>query len=153
MGVHTSNGEAARNMVIAGVGLGMMMQIFVLSVQNSVARRSMGTATALAQFSRSIGATLGVTLMGVIVNQQLPAGVRAEGTAIHRLPTAGRVALANALHPAFLAAACLCGLVFVISLLWVREVPLRRGVEDEVVIGDEASPQPASPAKALRSET
>jgi len=143
MNVHTTNAEAARNMVIAGIGLGMMMQIFVLSVQNSVSRRSMGTATALTQFSRSIGATLGVTLMGVIVNQQLPANVQGEGTVIHRLPAAGRLALANALQPAFLAAAGLCALVFVISLLWVREVPLRRGYEEEVPLGDEASPQPA----------
>jgi hypothetical protein len=153
MNVHTTNGIAARNMVIAGIGLGMMMQIFVLSVQNSVPRRAMGTATALSQFSRSIGATLGVTLMGVIVNQNLPADVRAEGTAIHRLPEAGRAALANALHPAFLAAACLCALVFVISLLWVREVPLRGGFDEETVVGDDASPQPASPREALRSET
>ena len=153
MGVHTTNGEAARNMVIAGVGLGLMMQIFVLSVQNSVPRRAMGSATALTQFSRSIGATLGVTLMGVIVNQRLPASVRAEGVAVHRLPEAGRAALASALHPAFLAAACLSALVFVISLLWVREAPLRQGFEEDTVVGDEASPQPASPAKALRSET
>ena len=130
-------------MVIAGIGLGMMMQIFVLSIQNSVPRRAMGTATALSQFSRSIGATLGVTLMGVIVNQHLPSSVNVQGTAIHRLPLAGRVALANALHPAFLAAAALCVLVFVISLLWVREVPLRRGYGDEIPLGDEASPQPA----------
>ena len=135
MGVNTTNAEAARNMVIAGIGLGMMMQIFVLSVQNSVPRRAMGSATALSQFSRSIGATLGVTLMGVIVNQRLPAAVRANGTAIHRLPAAGRLALANALHPAFLAAAVLCALVFVISLLWVREVPLSKGLEEEVTVG------------------
>ncbi len=141
MGVGTTNGIAARNMVIAGIGLGMMMQIFVLSIQNSVPRRAMGTATALSQFSRSIGATLGVTLMGVIVNQHLPSSVNVQGTAIHRLPRAGRVALANALHPAFLAAAALCVLVFVISLLWVREVPLREGFE---TVGDEASPQPAA---------
>src|SRR5438876_7425194 len=140
MGVHTTNGEAARNMLIAGIGLGMMMQIFVLSVQNSVPRRSMGTATALTQFSRSIGATLGVTLMGVIVNQQLPANVRGEGTVIHRLPAAGRLALANALQPAFLAAAGLCALVFVISVLWVREVPPRRGYVAEIAVGDDASP-------------
>jgi EmrB/QacA subfamily drug resistance transporter len=146
MGVGTTNGQAARNMVIAGIGLGSMMQIFVLSVQNSVPRRAMGSATALTQFSRSIGSTLGVTLMGVIVNQQLPPSVRGEGTAIHRLPQAGRVALANALHPAFLAAAGLCVLVFVTSVLWVREVPLRSGVEDEPVYGDEASPQPGTTA-------
>jgi EmrB/QacA subfamily drug resistance transporter len=148
MDVHTTNGEAARNMVIAGIGLGMMMQIFVLSVQNSVPRRAMGSATALTQFSRSIGATLGVTLMGVIVNQRLPASVRGEATAIHRLPPAGRAILAHALRPAFFAAAVLCLLVFVISLLWVREVPLRKGVEEDVVVGDEASPQEA----VLRSE-
>jgi len=153
MNVHTTNGEAARNMVIAGIGLGMMMQIFVLSVQNSVPRRAMGTATALSQFSRSIGATLGVTLMGVIVNQHLPPGVRAEGTAIHRLPAAGRLALADALRLAFLAAAILSALVFVISLLWVREVPLRRGLEEEVVVGDETLPQQVSRREALRSET
>jgi EmrB/QacA subfamily drug resistance transporter len=153
MDVHATNGIAARNMVIAGIGLGMMMQIFVLSVQNSVPRRAMGTATALSQFSRSIGATLGVTLMGVIVNQNLPAGVSAQGTAIHRLPEAGRVALADALHPAFLAAAGLCAAVFLISLFWVREVPLRGGFDEEAVVGDEASPQPASPRQALRSET
>ncbi len=151
MDAHTTNAEAARNMVVAGIGLGSMMQIFVLSVQNSVPRRAMGSATALTQFSRSIGATLGVTLMGVIVNQQLPAGVQAQGTVIHRLPQAGRVALANALHPAFLAAAALCAVGFVVSLLWVREVPLRKGVDEEPVYGDEASPQPAAPA-VLRSE-
>jgi EmrB/QacA subfamily drug resistance transporter len=144
MDVHTTNAEAARNMVIAGIGLGMMMQIFVLSIQNSVASRQMGSATALSQFARSIGATLGVTLMGVIVNQRLPAGADLEGATIHRLPLAGRETLANALHPAFLLAAVLCALVFLTSLLWVREVPLRPGLEDAPpVVGDEASPQPA----------
>ncbi len=147
MGVHTTNGEAARNMVIAGIGLGMMMQIFVLSVQNSVPRAAMGTATALTQFSRSIGATLGVTLMGVIVNQNLPSGLQTTGVAIHRLPLAGRVALAHALRPAFLLAAFLCAAVFVISLLWVREAPLRTGLED-VTVADEASAQPGTRAAA-----
>jgi predicted MFS family arabinose efflux permease len=143
MGVSTTNAEAARNMVIAGIGLGMMMQIFVLSVQNSVSRAQMGSATALTQFSRSIGATLGVTLMGVIVNQRLPPSVNTQGAVIHRLPAAGRVALANALHPAFLLAAVLCGLVFLISLLWVREVPLRHELEEGPQVGDETSPQAA----------
>jgi EmrB/QacA subfamily drug resistance transporter len=148
LGVNATKGEAARAMVIAGIGLGMMMQIFVLSVQNSVSRAQMGSATALTQFSRSIGSTLGVALMGVIVNQQLPASVRGEGTVIHRLPPAGREALANALHPAFLLAVVLCALVFVISLLWVREVPLRKGLE-EPAVGDEASPQTARSAQTL----
>ena len=145
LGVNATNADAARAMVIAGIGLGMMMQIFVLSIQNSVQRAQMGAATALSQFSRSIGATLGVALMGLIVNQQLPSNVRERGTVIHRLPPAGREALANALHPAFLLAASLCVVVFTISVLWVREVPLRHGLEDTASpVGDEASPQQAA---------
>ena len=62
-------------------------------------------------------------------------------------PRALRVELANALHPAFLAAAVACGLVLVVSILWIREVPLRRGFED-VAVGDEASPQPGTRAAA-----
>src|SRR5204862_4090024 len=101
MGVSTTNGEAARNMVIAGIGLGAMMQIFVLTVQNAVPPSSIGAGTALTQFSRSIGATLGVTIMGVIVNQGLPRQTQGERI-VHRLPPAARHQLANALHPAFL---------------------------------------------------
>jgi MFS family permease len=128
MTVHTTNGEAARNMVIAGIGLGLMMQVFVISVQSSVPRAVIGSATALTQFARSIGATLGVTLMGVIVNQGLPSGVHGASAelGIHRLPPPLRLALSNALHPAFFAAASVAALVFFIVLFWLDEVPLKR---------------------------
>jgi EmrB/QacA subfamily drug resistance transporter len=130
MNVNTTNREAARNMVVAGVGIGLMMQVFVLSVQNTVSRREIGSATAMTQFARSIGATLGVTIMGVIVNQGLPAGAQNGQVGIHRLPPALRVALANALHPAFLAAACVSALVFVIVIFGIEDVPLREGFDD-----------------------
>jgi EmrB/QacA subfamily drug resistance transporter len=134
MNVHTTNGEAARNMVVAGIGIGSMMQVFVLSVQNAVRREQMGSATALTQFARSIGATVGVTVIGVIVNQGLPKSLHggAEGVAVHRLPPALRGDLASALHPAFLAAACVAVLVWVIAVVGVKEVPLRSGFEDAV---------------------
>jgi MFS family permease len=148
MDASTTNGQAARNMVVAGVGLGLMMQVFVLSVQNAVPRQWIGSATAMTQFSRSIGATLGVTLMGVIVNQGLPEAARGgEGVAFHRLPRPLRVELADALHPAFLAAACLSAIVWFVVLFGVKQVPLRRGFED-VTVGDEASPQPGARAAA-----
>src|SRR4051794_166112 len=150
MNVHTTNGQAARDMVVAGIGIGSMMQVFVLSVQNAVQRARIGSATALTQFARQMGATIGVSAMGVIVNQRLPAGVSGEGTIIHRLPPASRAALADALHPAFLLAVVLCLLVFVISLRWVREVPLRHELEETPPpVGDEGSPQQA----AVRSES
>jgi MFS family permease len=132
MDVHTTDREAARNMIVAGVGIGSMMQVFVLSVQNVVRREAMGAATALTQFSRSIGATIGVTVMGVIVNQGLPTRLRenGEGATIHRLPPALRVDLANAIRPAFLAAAGIGVVLWVIAFLGVKQVPLRTGFED-----------------------
>jgi EmrB/QacA subfamily drug resistance transporter len=130
MNVHTTNGQAARNMVVAGIGIGSMMQVFVLSVQNAVQRARIGSATALTQFSRQMGSTIGVSVMGVIVNAGLPAqAAKGEGIAIHRLPPGLRDSLAGALRPAFLAATCVALLVWAIAVLWVKEVPLRRSVE------------------------
>ena len=95
-----------------------MMQAFVVAVQNSVPVDSMGSATALTQFCRSIGTTLGVTLMGVIVNQGLPPGVRLEGETVEQLSPALRADLADALQPAFLAAAAVC--VVLLAVVVVR---------------------------------
>jgi predicted MFS family arabinose efflux permease len=139
MGTSTTNAEAAAYMVIAGVGLGLMMQVFVIAVQNEVPTRAMGSATALTQFARSIGATVGVTAMGVIVNHGLPSNANIERQSVHRLPPHLREALADALHPAFLAASGLCVLTLIIVAVWLKEVPLKRELEEPTV-------EPASPS-------
>jgi predicted MFS family arabinose efflux permease len=141
MNAETTNGEAARNMVVAGIGIGSMMQVFVLSVQNAVARARIGAATALTQFSRQMGATIGVAMMGVIVNRGLPAGVAADGAQIHRLPAAARTAFADALKPAFLAAAIVSALAWLIAVVWVKEMTLRSSV-DELAAAEAAAGTP-----------
>jgi EmrB/QacA subfamily drug resistance transporter len=153
MDVHTTNAEAARNMVVTGIGLGLMMQVFVLAVQNSVPSRHIGSGTALIQFSRSVGSTLGVTLMGVIVNQGLPASVRGHQDSLHRLPPYARVALADALHPAFLAAAIVCGVVFLLVVFGIKEVPLRQGFEEPTLaaeLGERGAGEPVTVPRTLR---
>ena len=137
MDISTTTKEAGAYMVVAGVGLGLMMQVFVIAVQNQVPTRAMGSVTALTQFARSIGATVGVTTMGVIVNHGLPQGARLDRSGVHRLSPPLRLALAEALHPAFLAASLLCLVTFVIVTVWLKEVPLREQVEPVV---DPASP-------------
>ncbi len=145
MNIHTTRGEAARNMVIAGIGIGSMVQVFVLSVQNAVSRAHIGSATALTQFSRQIGATIGVTVIGTIVNHGLPSGAQHGGelSVVHKLPPAGRQVLANALHPAFLVAACVSLGVWVVAVVFVKEQPLRRSL-DEVSAVDAAAGAPAT---------
>jgi EmrB/QacA subfamily drug resistance transporter len=142
MNVHTTSGEAARNMLVAGIGIGAMMQVFVLSVQNAVPRARIGSATALTQFGRQMGATIGVSVMGVIVNAGLPAkAALGEGVAIHRLPPALRESFAAAIKPAFLAATCVALLVWGIAVAWVKEVPLRESV-DEISAAEAAAAAP-----------
>ena len=66
----------------------------------------------------------------------LPSGVgngAAEGAvAVHRLPPGLRADLADALHPAFGAAACVSALVWVVAFLGVKEVPLRSSFDEPV---------------------
>jgi len=143
MDTSTTNGEAAAFMVVSGIGLGMMMQVFVIAVQNQVPMRAMGSATALTQFARSIGATLGVTLMGAIVNHGLPSESNLGSGTVHRLPPHLRETLADALQPAFLMASLLCLVTLTVVLLWLKEVPLREEVE---------TPPPESAAPSVAAQ-
>jgi len=67
------------NLALMGIGMGLALPAFLIAVQSSVQRKTMGTATATLQFSRNIGGTLGVSIMGVILSTQLAANLRAAG--------------------------------------------------------------------------
>jgi EmrB/QacA subfamily drug resistance transporter len=149
MDTATTINEAAVYMAIAGIGLGLMMQVFVVAVQNVVPFRAIGSATALTQFSRSVGATIGVTAMGVIINHGLPSGTDVEEAAVRQLPPNLREALAEAMQPAFLAAVGICAVTLLIVFFGLREVPLRKGFEEDVAA---ATPESKTPT-VLRSET
>jgi len=64
---NTTHWEVVRNMILAGLGIGMMQPIYTLAVQNVAPPSQMGAATASTQFFRSIGATLGVAVFGSIL--------------------------------------------------------------------------------------
>jgi EmrB/QacA subfamily drug resistance transporter len=129
----TGGGEVARNAAIAGVGLGLAMQVLIVAVQNTVPLATMGSASALVHFSRSIGGTLGVTLMGVIAARDLPRGTEVRGPLPRHLPAFIRHDLVVAIRPAFLFAACVCLAALALVALGLREEPLRRSLEEEPV--------------------
>lgn len=59
-------------MFLLGLGLGMVMQNVVLAVQNSVAAKDMGAASAGVTFFRSLGGTIGVSALGAVLSQRVP---------------------------------------------------------------------------------
>jgi EmrB/QacA subfamily drug resistance transporter len=140
LGVHTSGLVAAGYMVVLGLGLGMVMQVLVLAVQNSVDYRFLGVATSGSTLFRQVGGSIGVALFGAIFSNRLahelatrlPPGAHipaaANPAAVRQLPPAVHTpyieAFAAALHPVFVVAACIAFFSFVMT--WaLREVPLR----------------------------
>jgi EmrB/QacA subfamily drug resistance transporter len=82
LGPKTSQVVSSIYMAVLGLGLGLVMQVLVLAVQNSVEYRDLGTATSVSTFFRSIGGSFGVAIFGTIFNNvfkhhlshDLPAG-------------------------------------------------------------------------------
>jgi EmrB/QacA subfamily drug resistance transporter len=60
-------------MILLGIGLGPMNPVLNVAVQQTVEANLRGVVTSSLAFFRSIGGTVGVTIMGVIFNQQLTA--------------------------------------------------------------------------------
>ncbi|MFJ2746028.1 MDR family MFS transporter [Streptomyces sp. NPDC087440] len=134
---------------VFGAGLGLVMQVLVLIVQNAVPYEDLGVATSGATFFRSIGASFGVAIFGTIftgrlddklrsalAGQQLPPGLDAarlesDPRAISQLPAALRPEALNAYSSAitdvFLYAAPVGLLAFVLAW-FLKEDRLRGSV-------------------------
>ncbi len=63
---HSSTALMSVYFFVFGAGLGLVMQVLVLIVQNAVSYEDLGVATAGATFFRSIGASFGVAVFGAI---------------------------------------------------------------------------------------
>jgi EmrB/QacA subfamily drug resistance transporter len=132
------------SMFVLGAGLGLVMQVLVLAVQNAVTPSELGTATSAATFFRSIGGSIGVSVFSAIFNARfadnlataLPPDASAQlGGAgnitpelVAHLPSPLRSGLiqafSDALNTVFLAAVPFAVVAFALS--WaLPEVPLR----------------------------
>jgi EmrB/QacA subfamily drug resistance transporter len=136
-------------MVLCGLGIGLVMPILVVVVQNTVETRDLGTATASISFFRSMGGSFGVALFSAVVIARLNSLVgavpgqavlgaspgitllHAGAQALDLAPAAIRApvtaAITQAFHDTFLVGAGLALLTFVLALV-LREVPLRTTV-------------------------
>ncbi|MEU1468051.1 MDR family MFS transporter [Streptomyces sp. NPDC005761] len=134
---------------VFGAGLGLVMQVLVLVVQNAVSYQDLGVATSGATFFRSIGASFGVAIFGTIftnrltdklgsalADRPLPPGVSAEGLAadpraIGQLPPALQQPVLNAystsITDVFLYAAPVVLIAFLFAWL-LKEDTLRGSV-------------------------
>lgn len=111
LGTRTSTLVVSVDMFILGMGLGGVMQVLVIAVQNAVDYTDLGTATSGATFFRSMGGSFGVAIFGAIFTNRLDANLRHVARVVHLPVSVAKAASADpavllrlpaAIHAAFL---------------------------------------------------
>ena len=147
IGVHTGSLVAAAYMAVFGFGLGLILQVLTVAVQNAVEYKDLGTATAGVTFFRSIGGSFGTAVFGAIFANLVtknvlkalqlsaaPPGLSLDAqdpNAIHRLPAAVQAGviegIAHTISTMFLVGVPIAFVAFLLS--WtLPEVPLRQAI-------------------------
>jgi predicted MFS family arabinose efflux permease len=98
-------------LALAGIGLGMVMPVMLVAVQNVVDPRDLGAGTASVNLFRSLGGAFGVALFGAILRASAP-------------PGAAAVEAAQSFHSVFRVGALIAVAALAIAL-FLRETPLR----------------------------
>lgn len=75
-GTQASIGLALLYLVLLGAGIGFTLQTFIIAVQNAIEKRHVGVATSGFTLFRTLGATIGVTLLGLILNARFASAAR-----------------------------------------------------------------------------
>jgi EmrB/QacA subfamily drug resistance transporter len=161
--VGTSATLSALYLLVLGLGLGCVMQVLVLVVQNAVDYEVLGAATSGVTLFRGIGGSIGAAAFGAIfssrltselhgvlsgpLGQQISAGGRLTGSQVAELPAPARTvyeqAYVDALQPVFIAAAGVAVAGFALSWL-LQERPLRDTAATNLGLDDSVA-APRSP--------
>lgn len=96
MDMTTAIWQASVFMVIAGIGIGVFFAILTLAVQNAIARSQMGVGTAAVRYMQQAGNTLGVAVIGTVVNNTIASDITGRLPAgASQLTSAGLTAATN----------------------------------------------------------
>jgi EmrB/QacA subfamily drug resistance transporter len=153
LGYGSTQTDLTLDMIVVGLGLGAVLQTYMLVVQNATSREDLGVATSTTQLSRSLGATLGTAVFGTIMTngmrteipKHLPphalqgpqaaklsdgggVGAILDPNTLGQLPdavaTGIREGLAAAMHPVFVAGLPILA-VALVATLFIKALPLR----------------------------
>ena len=141
MGADTPVWRQSLYLFVLGTGIGLCMQVLILTVQNTAKFEDLGVATSGVTFFRTIGSSFGAAIFGSLfanfLDDRIGPALAASGApalaaqspqALHRLPSATAApiidAYADSLGRVFLCAAPVALVGFVLALM-LKEVPLR----------------------------
>jgi EmrB/QacA subfamily drug resistance transporter len=156
IGAHTSSLIVSAFMFVLGTGIGMVMQIMVMTAQNAVPLQNIGAATGTINFCREIGGCIGIAAFGAVFTSGLHSrlgsfDMHSSGLSIDvikQLPEAEQVrvigAIADSVANVFEFAIPVMAAAFAVAW-FLKEIPLRGGgaspVEHPATV--EVVPEPA----------
>jgi EmrB/QacA subfamily drug resistance transporter len=79
IGLHTSQYEIMIYTAMMGTGMGLSVPAFLVAVQTAVSKKDLGIATSTVQYSRSIGGTIGVSVLGAFLSSSLASQLMSAG--------------------------------------------------------------------------
>ena len=139
MATDTENAVMYVYLLLFGLGVGMVMQVMVLAVQNAVPYEDLGVATSAVTMFRFIGGSLGTAVLSAILAAKL--GATLDPGALREAGSVDADAFLRALDAVFRVAAGFAAVGFLLSL----RLPERR-LREAVAAGaadDQASPVPS----------
>jgi EmrB/QacA subfamily drug resistance transporter len=159
--IESNDWQTAIDALWLGLGMGMVMQVLIIAVQNSVDYKHLGVATSGTMLFRSLGGALGVAMFGAIFANGLHAQLAGPGmeflstvlpSAVRGLPPSLHqeyiTAVMAALRPVFLSAAIVSAFGFALAWL-LHESPLREGAAPEGMGESFAMPRDATSLEEL----
>jgi EmrB/QacA subfamily drug resistance transporter len=143
---HPSRTTTGIALALFGLGFGMVGQVLIIAVQNTVERRQLGVAMAVTGFFRALGGAVGAAVLGAV----FAARVGSAGSGTVHVGSAGRADVIAGVHTVFLVAAPFA-LLSLLAVLAIKEMPLRG--ESEPPRQSEPAAEPPSGQRATAGAT
>jgi EmrB/QacA subfamily drug resistance transporter len=149
LSTHTSSAEASLFMFVTGCGVGLVMQVLVVAVQNAVDYRDLGVATSGNTLLRNVGASVGTAVIGTIFatqltsrlarafphSSQVASGARSLSAAtLSGLPPGARASVLDAFAASLATAFRVAGFVSIVAFIaswFIKQLPMRTTVTAE----------------------
>jgi EmrB/QacA subfamily drug resistance transporter len=118
----------AAAIAVFGLGFGMVGQVLIVAVQNSVDRRQLGIAMATTSFFRALGGAIGAAVLGAVFAAQ--AGTGTSTVTLRTLGPLARADVIDGVQTVFVVAAPVAIVALALVTL-LKEVPLRQDAPTE----------------------
>ena len=122
---NTSNLEIIIYEIIAGIGTGLAMPLFIIAAQNAFKKRELGVVTSSSMYIEQLGSVIGLAILGTIVNMTLNLNLQ---NTVH----VSSSLLVTAIHNVFMIAVIL-NIIGLVLCFFLKDIYMSNEMEEEEI--------------------